>query len=582
MTPQNYPPPGTRVPSPENGKEENYPPPIATVLIPDRQQGSSSAPTTTTNDGMSTTTKIIIAVSCSVGGIILLAIVVVLCCHCGQKRKVKHSGGNTNDLERGRGSSSVPRRSSNKPKSQKRIYQMNSFDPYLGDNGTPEVVPLEHANVQVSPRPAGSKKSTLATSDILKNGPVWITQENHSEVLSNTVGPMAAAATASSWASRQDTRKKKSRQPYSETVLPSRQVSKTNNTDIETTNYRTEGAIMQNDSKSSMATTYDIEFSSMELDLPVGQGSFGTIYRAIWNETPVAVKFLTSAKDKESFDLYNTGERGLVSALESESEILSSLRHPNIVQFIGVCSQPPCIISEFVERGSLSDLIRGTRDPQELSWGMLLKMLTDAATGMLYLHARSSPIIHCDLKSNNILVDSFYRTKICDFNLSRLLEQSTGSLASVQNPRWLAPEVLDGEGYSKESDVYSFGIVMWEVLTRQIPWYGVDTGDIVSLVRDGARPQVPNFWDVQDGRGNELIVFEEYVELMTTCWSQNPYDRPPFGEIIKILKDMTLLSGQHVVSDLGARNHPPEEHDGALLTNESTRAMTDSMPYKHV
>jgi serine/threonine protein kinase len=323
----------------------------------------------------------------------------------------------------------------------------------------------------------------------------------------------------------------------------------------------------------------------MELDLPVGQGSFGTIYRAIWNETPVAIKFLTSAKDKESYEPNNPGAGALVSVLESESQILASLRHPNIVQFIGVCSQPPCMVSEFVEKGSLSDLIRSTYDSQELSWGKLLKMLTDAATGMLYLHARSSPIIHCDLKSNNILVDNFYRTKICDFNLSRLLEQSTGStLASVQNPRWIAPEVLDGEGYSKESDVYSFGIVMWEVLTRQIPWHGVDMGDIVSLVRDGARPQVPNFWEARDGRGNELIVFEEYADLMTSCWSQNPYDRPSFADIIKSLKDMTLLSSsdQNHVRDLGAKNHTMVEPDQALLTNESTRAMTDSMPYKNI
>ena len=563
---------------------ENYPPPVATVLIPDRQQGSSSSATTTTNSGMSTTTKIIIAVSCSVGGVIAIAIIIVLCCYCGQKRKVKHSQGHETDLESGPRTSNTSRRSSNKSRSRANSYKMNSFDPFMNEKNLPEVVRLENAGLQVAAPGLEHTSSTISRSDILKNGPGWKSNQTQSEVFSNAVGPMAAAAAAAAAAttissravSHQSTRKKRSHD------APSRDQTTDNNTVSQwlgISKAEEKSELTPNDSKASLVSSYDIDFSSLELDVPVGQGSFGTIYKAMWNETLVAVKFLTSAVDEESCDPGNPNGGQIVSLLESEGEILASLRHPNIVQFIGVCSQPPCIVSEFVDNGSLSDLIRSSRASKDISWGMLLKMLTDAATGMLYLHARPSPIIHCDLKSNNILVDSFFRTKICDFNLSRLLEQSTSSLvSSVQNPRWIAPEVLDGERYSKESDVYSFGIVMWEVLTRKIPWHGVDMGEIVTLVREGARPEIPNFWDVQDGHGEEFIVFEEYVDLMTSCWSQNPYDRPSFAKIIKVLRDMTLLSGQQPIPDL--KKNAPEMPDQAMLTNESTRAMTDSMPHR--
>jgi len=146
----------------------------------------------------------------------------------------------------------------------------------------------------------------------------------------------------------------------------------------------------------------------------------------------------------------------------------------------------------------------------------------------------------------------------------------------VQNPRWLAPEVLDGEGHSKASDVYSFGMVMWEVLTQQVPWHDVKSWEIVSLIRDGARPPVPNFWDAVDGQGQECIVFEEYVNLMTLCWSQNPYDRPSFAEIVRELKDMSVLAGpsmNRADNGEGDSNNLREMPDPSLLSNTSTRAM---------
>jgi serine/threonine protein kinase len=205
----------------------------------------------------------------------------------------------------------------------------------------------------------------------------------------------------------------------------------------------------------------------------------------------------------------------------------------------------------------------------------MLGMMIDAATGVLYLHARSPQILHCDLKSSNLLVDSHFRVKVCDFNLSKVVEESTEIQSGARNPRWLAPEILDGERNTEESDAYAFGIIMWEMITCQIPWSGESSHSIISLVRDGARPRIPNFWDVVDSQGKELAVFEDYRELMTKCWAQNSYDRPRFKAIIKSLKDMIqfvddrahpqssyLQGGQPVL--------PNDANENALMSASST------------
>ncbi len=345
-------------------------------------------------------------------------------------------------------------------------------------------------------------------------------------------------------------------------------------------------SVSQSDSLVSKSSTrlssYDIDFASISLGREIGKGSFGKIYTATWNETPVAVKFLVNYEPKDlgwrgrnDDDFQPEHADKLLRTLETEAEILSVLRHPNIVQYLGVCMDPSsmCIVTEYCGNGSMADVIR----TKTLTWSRASRMLLDAATGMLYLHSRN--ILHCDLKSNNILVDSHYRTKICDFNMSKLIEESTGSsLANIQNPRWLAPEICEGsDSHSKASDVYSFGIVMWEVLTGEVPWKDSKPWEIVQLIKEGGRPTTPNFWDCVDANGDEFTAFDEYVQLLTACWDQNPYARPTFNDIVRGLKEIVLFASSgrdpssrpgdgHLV-DAGA----PGAADPRLFSNSSTR-----------
>lgn len=575
-------------PPPENKKGSNTdtsPPPVNTVLVPSGKN-PDAAEKSTQGSSMSSTTVIIIAVACSVGGVIAIAVFIIMCFYCSKKRKTVAT--NSGDMETGRPSVESDASGSKNSK---------SFDPFVlpikassgrinDANGSN--IPLQNAD--------RAAESTFSSAKVMNKAVVWLPPDtvgsNGAAPSAAVMGPMAAAAsnlTMYEFSSKFSDTKSFGREQEVSSPGPKNRKDATavwlGMKPVGTT--RSESELRKRDSSSTLMSSYYISFSTIDICEPIGQGSFGKIYRAVWNETPVAVKLLSPWQpqnrfEEQEFEFQQTQTEKLLSALESEAEILSSLRHPNIVQFIGVCSEPACIISEFCQKGSVCDLLRAAKKaPNGLPpWMQCLSILTDAATGMLYLHARSSPIIHCDLKSTNILLDSHFRAKICDFNMSRLLEESTGSsLAAMQNPRWLAPEVLDGEGHSKASDVYSFGMVMWEVLTQHVPWPDVKSWEIVSLIRDGARPPVPNFWDAVDGQGQECIVFDEYVNLMTSCWSQNPYDRPSFAEIVRELKDMSLLAGPSMnradnQEDNSSNNiRRAGMPDPALLSDTSTRAM---------
>ncbi|KAL4423124.1 hypothetical protein ABPG77_004807 [Micractinium sp. CCAP 211/92] len=290
-----------------------------------------------------------------------------------------------------------------------------------------------------------------------------------------------------------------------------------------------------------------VDWEAIQLERLIGKGSYGRVYLATWNATPVAVKVLISADGSEAQsnnELELPAE--ITKQLQEEAVVMSRMRHPNVVSFMGLCMLPPCILIEYCSRGSLYDVLRqAARDPEaavQLTWQRRLSMLFDAARGLLYLHKREPPIIHHDVKSPNLLVDRNWSVKVCDFNLSEILRnQAPGApAAGATNPIWLAPEVLDGQRATAASDVYAFGLVMYEVLTWQLPWRNLDPYQIRRSVLDGRRPQVPAFEALPGAERGAFVHLAAYIQLMQDCWVQEPGRRPSFDDAVARLQ---LLMG---------------------------------------
>ena len=221
-------------------------------------------------------------------------------------------------------------------------------------------------------------------------------------------------------------------------------------------------------SELDMLATFELEWESMQLSKLIGEGSYGKVYRASWRSTEVAVKVLSSSLESTEADL--------IEGFRREACLLRRLRHPNVVLLMGVVSQPPnlAIVTEYLHRGSLFDVIQRTRERggQTLPWPRRLQMAIDVASAMSFLHTSDPVVIHRDLKSSNLLVDRNMNVKVADLGLGRMMEGSmlTASKNSVNSPRWMAPEYLRGEPTDQGMDVFSYGVVLWELLTLQVPW----------------------------------------------------------------------------------------------------------------
>ncbi|GAB4813554.1 hypothetical protein N2152v2_000600 [Parachlorella kessleri] len=276
-----------------------------------------------------------------------------------------------------------------------------------------------------------------------------------------------------------------------------------------------------------------VDFRTLDVNYkePIGEGSYGRVYFARWQHTAVAVKILVST----ALDACNNkaAQRALslsnpvLENLQKEAVLLCKLRHPNIVTFMGVCPYPPCVVTEYCERGSLADVLEKAKQSSlaaKLGWLRRVSMMLDTAKGML-------------------LVDSHWRCKITDFNLSKILEDQVGgggksSHQGATNPRWLAPEVLEGQPASAKSDVYSFGIVLWEMLTWELPFREYPHFQLIKHVLAHGRPSLPPLQELRGNEAGQLRGLDAYIALMERCWAQAPQERPSFQEVADAIRDI--------------------------------------------
>jgi serine/threonine protein kinase len=204
-----------------------------------------------------------------------------------------------------------------------------------------------------------------------------------------------------------------------------------------------------------------------------------------------------------------------------------------------------CIVTEYMPRGSLRDVLNNT---DKIDWDLTVKMATDAAIGMNYLHTFDPPIIHRDLKSHNLLVDDNFHVKVTDFGLAKFHSDDI-SMTFCGTLPWTAPEVFNGRGYTTKADVFSFGIVLWELWTHKEPYQGLSKPEIIlGVAKEGLRPPLPtNFpftTTTTETTTTSLLTESQkaYLALMQACWADEPSERPSFGEIVERLKYIAALS----------------------------------------
>eukprot|EP01101_Sappina_pedata_P009330 TRINITY_DN5410_c0_g1_i1.p1 TRINITY_DN5410_c0_g1~~TRINITY_DN5410_c0_g1_i1.p1 ORF type:complete len:474 (-),score=96.74 TRINITY_DN5410_c0_g1_i1:88-1509(-) len=250
----------------------------------------------------------------------------------------------------------------------------------------------------------------------------------------------------------------------------------------------------------------------------IDKGSIGEIYKGTWRGTVVALKKIRS--------VLITDES--MRELRKEVSIMRKLRHPNVLQFFGTSFNPDehlfVIIMELMPKGSLYRMIHSV---VSLSLDQIRSILIDTACGMDYLHNLNPPIIHRDLKSHNLLISDGNRIKVCDFGLSKIMVPASTTMTQSGTPAWAAPELLRGERYDTPVDIYSFGVVVWELFSRDIPFINSPTFQIMKMVgENGVRPPLDALWP------------EEFCQLMTSCWNNNPSARPTFNQIQEMLREI--------------------------------------------
>ncbi|XP_018450227.2 serine/threonine-protein kinase STY46 isoform X1 [Raphanus sativus] len=261
---------------------------------------------------------------------------------------------------------------------------------------------------------------------------------------------------------------------------------------------------------------WEINLQHLKFGHKIASGSYGDLYKGTYCSQEVAIKVLKPERlDSE-----------LEKEFAQEVFIMRKVRHKNVVQFIGACTKPPhlCIVTEFMPGGSVYDYLHKQKGVFKLP--ALLKVAIDICKGMNYLHQNN--IIHRDLKAANLLMDEHEVVKVADFGVARVKAQTGVMTAETGTYRWMAPEVIEHKPYDHKADVFSYGIVLWELLTGKIPYeYMTPLQAAVGVVQKGLRPTIAK------------KTHPKMRELMERLWEKDPTLRPDFSEIIDQLQEIS-------------------------------------------
>jgi predicted Ser/Thr protein kinase len=253
---------------------------------------------------------------------------------------------------------------------------------------------------------------------------------------------------------------------------------------------------------------------------PVGKGAFGVVYAATFRGFKVAVKKLLTFMDDE-----------VLASVRAECQLMAMCNsHPNIVNFVGAARDGGtiCIVTEFCPGGSLYDhfiVQRDARAPAEA-----LRTLRDAANGIIHLHKER--VIHRDIAARNVLLEANGNVRVTDFGLARIKTAAYQSTKSSIGPvRYMAPESIASKRFNEATDAFAFGVLMWEVTHRSLPFADLDSFEVATSVVNGSLRLTVD---------PQQVCSDELVHLMQQCWVADAALRPSFPQLLAVLSAVFL------------------------------------------
>ena len=273
-----------------------------------------------------------------------------------------------------------------------------------------------------------------------------------------------------------------------------------------------------------------INENKLQVGEQIGEGGFGKVYKGTFNGSLIAIKELTIKDENISGELFK--------AFQTEVYAQCLLDHENCVKLYGVTANPPRMILEFISGGDLYHFLHPKRtDPptqNSFAWKTRWDIAFDIAKGLHHMQSVNPPIIHRDLRSPNIFLTNEGRAVIGDFGLSRLVNPEVGGMLATW--QWLAPECIDSkdlDGYDHRADIYSYGIILWELASLDLPFEEYASNPLYfqngnfklqelkrAIIDEGLRPTIPKNTP------------QNFAEIIKSCWDSDSLKRPNTSEIL--------------------------------------------------
>jgi len=266
------------------------------------------------------------------------------------------------------------------------------------------------------------------------------------------------------------------------------------------------------DEELSTLNTLQGQFSNLRVRKLIDEGASSQVWEGEWAGARVVIKVLREHEALRSF--------------LSEVNIWRQLRHPCVCALLGVClfDGRPSMVLEYMTGGSLHDLLHNASDGSELVTPLLTRIVAEVASGVAYLHANG--VMHRDVKTANVLLDDSRHAKVTDFGISTRFGRKDYT-AETGTYRQMAPEVILHKPYNYKCDVYSYAILLWEALHRQVPFANfAPLQAAFAVAMEHQRPAI--------NLREDLRVYQPLIEA---CWDADPHARPDMDQVVRVTAD---------------------------------------------